>query len=278
MQFRITGLFLLLCGSIFTTAAQELYVFSEPASVLPARSVNTGLRSQLVTRDNIYGRFSSRIMPYVAAGITRKLTVRTGISISNMHTASMRYESINLYARYRILSADDLHRHFRLAVFADWSATKVPFHYDEITLYGDKSGFQTGLIATQLWHKFALSGSISQLQVLHPSRRDQVIYIPERGYQSFNYSLSGGLLLLPVDYKSYKQTNLNIYLEFIGQTLLDKKTGFIDAAPALQLIFNSTTKFNAGYRFRMQGAAFRMSENSWLISFEHSMLNAWKKK
>ena len=258
--------------------AQELYVFSEPASNLPARSLSVKIKNHFVTRDNIYGRFSNRLMPQVFFGVHKNLMLRAGISVANMHTPDTRFESYNLYAKYRIISADDIHRHFRLSAYTEFSKTRIPFHYDEITLMGDKGGVEAGLVATQLWHKFALSGTLGHTQVLHKSRKDNVIYIPERGYQSLNYSLSGGLLILPKEYTDYKQTNLNLYLEIIGQQLLDKKAGFIDLAPAVQLIFGSTTKLNMGYRFQLNGSMQRMASQSWLISLERTFLNAFKKK
>ena len=271
----LTGLLSLL---IVKGHSQELYVFSEPASNIPAHSLSAKLKSHFVTRDNIYGRFSNRLMPQLFFGLHKNLMLRAGISVANMHTPDTRFESYNLYAKYRIISADDIHRHFRLSAYTEFSKTRIPFHYDEITLMGDKGGVEAGLVATQLWHKFALSGTLGHTQVLHKSRKDNVIYIPERGYQSLNYSLSGGLLILPKEYTDYKQTNLNLYLEIIGQQLLDKKAGFIDLAPAVQLIFGSTTKLNMGYRFQLNGSMQRMASQSWLISLGRTFLNAFKKK
>ncbi len=271
----ISGLLILLTAKGNT---QELYVFSEPASNVPVHSLSVKLKNHFVTRDNIYGRFSNRLMPQLFFGLHKNLMLRAGISVANMHTPDTRYESFNLYAKYRLVSIDDIHRHFRLSAYTEFSKTRIPFHYDEITLMGDKGGVEGGLVATQLWYKFALSGTLGHTQVLHKSRKDNVIYIPERGYQSLNYSLSGGLLILPKEYTNYKQTNLNLYLELIGQQLLDKKAGFLDLAPAVQLIFGSTTKLNMGYRFQLNGSMQRMASNSWLISLERTFLNALKKK
>ena len=271
----LAGIFMLWS---YTGYNQELYVFSEPASNVPAHSLSVKIKDHFVTRDNIYGRFSNRLMPMLYAGLHKNLMIRTGLSIANMHTPATRYESFSFYAKYRFISRDDLHRHFRMAAYTEVSKTRIPFHYDEITLMGDKSGIEAGLVATQLWHKFALSGTVGHTQVLHKSRKDNVIYVPVRGYQSLNYTLSGGLLILPRQYTDYKQTNLNLYVELIGQQLLDKKAGFTDLAPALQLIFGSTTKLNMGYRFQLNGSMQRMASNSWLISMERTFLNALKKK
>lgn len=97
-------------------------------------------------------------------------------------------------------------------------------------------------------------------------------------YRSFGYSLSAGYLLLPVRYRSYRQTNLNLYLEFLGAQNPGKSQGFLDMAPALQLIFNSNTKVNAGYRFALSGDMYRMADRSVLVSVETTFLNVLRKK
>lgn len=49
-------------------------------------------------------------------------------------------------------------------------------------------------------------------------------------------------------------------------------------APSMQLIFNSTSKLNIGYRFQLKSDIYRNMKNSWMISYEHIFLNALKKK
>jgi len=258
--------------------AQELYVFTEPASNMPAHSISTKLTGHFVTNDNIYGRFTQRWMPELMLGINKSWMVHLYSTFGNMHTSNFKFESYGIYAKYRFFSKDDIHKHFRMAVFADASHTNAPFHYDEITLMGDKSGIAAGLIATQLWNKLAVSATISHTQVLDKSRNDKVIYVPERNYSGMNYSLSAGYLLFPKEYTDYKQTNLNIYTEFLAAQTLDRQTWYIDAAPAIQLIFNSNSKLNVGCRFQLSGDMERMSKTQWLVSFERTFLNALGKK
>ncbi len=269
---------LVLLFTAFRMSGQELYVFSEPASNVPAHSLSVKLTNHFVTSDKIYGRFSNRLMPQVYLGVSKKFMVAAGGTFANMHTPNFRYESVNLYAKYRFLSKDELHKHFRMAVFAEASSTRAPFHYDEITLMGDKSGVELGVIATQLWHKLALSGTVAHTQVLHESRTNKVLYIPARNYQSMNYAISAGYLVLPKEYKDYRQTNLNLYAELLAQQTLDRSTYFVDLATAMQLIFNSNAKLNLGYRVQLGGNMQRMTSNSWLISFERTFLGALKKK
>jgi hypothetical protein len=74
-------------------------------------------------------------------------------------------------------------------------------------------------------------------------------------------------------YTNYNQLNINFYTELLAQQTLDRKTYFIDIAPAFQFIFNSNFKLNVGYRFEVKGNSERMANESWLISIERTFLN-----
>jgi hypothetical protein len=177
-----------------------------------------------------------------------------------------------VYGKYRFLSNDDMFYHFRMAAFIEGSISRNKAMYDELSLDGDQSGIQAGIIATQLLHKLALSATVSRTEILQPSRWDKssIMIVP---YAAFNYSLSAGYLVLPKKYTSYNQANLNVYMELLGQQTTGLKKYFVDLAPSAQLIFNSTAKLNAGYRFQLGSDMKRMSEQSWLISFEWTFLN-----
>jgi hypothetical protein len=256
---------------------QELYVYTEPASNMPAHSVTAKFSANFIgSQQGKQGRLMQRYTPELMWGLNKNWMVHTGATFADMHTLRFRWESAYLYAKYRFLSNDDIHTHFRMAVFADASYTRSPFHFDEISLQGDKSGVQAGLIATQLWNKLAISATVSHIQVLDKSRNNKVLYVPGRNYQAMSYSLSGGYLILPFEYRDYRQTNLNFYGELLAQQSLDRSVYFVDLAPAIQLIFNSNAKLNLGYRFQLKGNMQRMTESSWLISFERTFLNALK--
>lgn len=270
--------FFILALSLSRLNAQELYVYTEPASNMPAHSISAKLTGHFVTSDNIYGRFSQRYMPEIMFGLSKKWMVHLYGTAANMHTDNFKIESGGLYVKYRFLSHDDVHRHFRMAIFGDVSKTNAPFHYDEISLMGDKGGVDAGLIATQLLDRLAFSATVGHVQALHKSRTDKVLYIPGRSYQAMNYSLSAGYLLLPRNYTGFKQTNVNLYTEFLAQQTLDRKKHYIDMAPAVQFIFNSISKLNIGYRFQLTGNMQRMAGESWLVSYEYTFLNALKKR
>jgi len=266
-------LFIFMIG-VLQVNGQELFVFTEPASNMPAHSISGKITDHFVTSDAIYSRFSQRLMPQIMFGFSKKWMVHFGGTFSNMHTKEFKYESVNLYAKYRFLSKDEVHKHFRMAVFADGSITEAPFHYDETSLMGDKSGIEAGVIATQLSNKLAVSAIFSHTQVFDKSRNSEVIYVPARNYQVMNYSLSAGYLLFPKEYTDYRQMNVNLYSEFFIEQALDIKKYCFDMAPAVQFIFNSNTKLNLGYRFQLSGNMSRMSKTNWQVSLERTFLNA----
>jgi hypothetical protein len=218
-----------------------------------------------------------RYTPELQFGFSKHFMLHLGNSFSNMYSPETRWESVYLYGKYRFLSIDDMHKHFRMAAFAEGSYSRNPYHFEEVNITGDRSGIQIGLIATQLVNKLAVSGSLSHTQAMDPSRYDKILYNPERIYRSINYSLSAGYLVLPVEYKSYDQLNMNIYAELLGQTTLDRKTFYLDLAPSLQFIIKSNTKLNLGYRVQLDGNQFRGMRNSFLVSVEHTFFNALKK-
>jgi len=246
---------------------------------MPAHSLSAKLSANYIGKlQGSQNRFMQRYTPELMFGFSKKWMVHIGGTFADMHTTNFRWESVYIYGKYRFISNDELHSHFRMAAFADAAYSRSPYHYDEVSLQGDKSGVQLGIIATQLWNKLAVSATVSHIQALDESRNDKVQYIPSRIYQVMNYSLSAGYLLLPFEYTDYKQTNLNLYGEILAQQSLDRKVHYIDLAPSIQLIFNSNAKLNMGYRFQLNGDIQRMTESSWLISFERTFLGALKKK
>lgn len=258
---------------------QELFVYTEPASTMPARSISVKLSGLFMSAQAWHDQSMQRVMPEVRFGVSRKFMLHTGLTFANMHTDNFAWESIYSYGQYRFLSHDELHAHFRMAAFLEGSYSRAPFHNDEVNLDGDKSGIRGGIIATQLWNRMAVSASASHTQILDESRNNKsVIYTPSRIYQAMSYSLSTGYLLFPAEYRDYRQTNLNLYAEFLSQQSLDRKAWFVDAAPALQLIFASNTRVNFGYRFQLGGTMQRMSRQSWQVSIERNFLDALRVK
>ena len=97
------------------------------------------------------------------------------------------------------------------------------------------------------YRKDCISSTASFLRVLEHKSRCPATF-PDK---AVNYTLSAGYLVLPVRYTNFNQTNLNVYAELLGQAVGMKKYN-IDLAPAVQLIFNSNSKLNLGYRLQLK--------------------------
>ncbi len=245
--------------------AQELYVFTEPASNIPAHSGTARLAATLANRPG--NSIGQRYQGELKIGLDKKWMLQGGFTVADMHTPGVRFESAGVYAKYRLLSVDEVHRHFRMAAFGEASWTSAPFEFEETGLGGDKSGVRLGIVATQLWHKFALNAGVSHTQVLNGHRFSENTPVGSN-FQAMDYTLSGGYLLLPVHYRDYRQPNLNIYTEILAQQALDRGHYFVDVAPALQLIIGSIHKINLGYRFQVAGTMQRMSHRMWVLAWE----------
>jgi hypothetical protein len=258
-----------------TMQAQELYVFSEPASNMPSNSLSAKLTYRTpVSKYNNY--YKQRYTPELMFGLSSKWMVHVSGTFSDFYSPKLRGESVKGYAKYRFYSNDDVHQHFRMAAFAEGSYSRSPFYYSDINLDGDNSGVQAGIIATQLVNKLAVSGTASVIKVF----ADEGEHTAHQGHslKALYYSLSAGYLLFPLDYTSYKQTNLNIYFETFGMKGFDASDYMLDLAPALQLIFNSNFKVNLGARFQVSGNMQRVGENNFYLSLERTFLGALQHK
>lgn len=267
---------LLIAALLFVSmqiSAQELYVFTEPASNMPANSIGI-LQSAKFLQNKYYNRPEQRHNTELMFGINKNLMIHAAATYSNMYSQKLGFESVRLYGKYRFYSKDEMYRHFRLAAFAEASYNKNELEYDELGLEGDNSGIQLGLVGTQLLHKLAISSSASVISYAGTyTSHSATIHQP---FTALNYSLSAGYLVYPKEYTDYNQPNINLYLELLGQKSLDQTRYMLDVAPAIQLILKSQAKINVGYRQQLLGNMHRMSTNSWLIELEWTFLNALK--
>ncbi|MFT4023716.1 MAG: hypothetical protein QM664_08035 [Flavihumibacter sp.] len=263
---------LLLLGSSFALHAQELYVFSEPASNIPAYSATAKLTARY-SRNNA-GTVFQRYNPEWMMGLNKTVMLKTSLSFSDVYAGRFRWESAKAYVKWRFLSNDGIHRHFRLAAFADIAYSRnKEMYYDEMNLDGDNSGVQAGLVGTQLLGKLAVSATAGMMQYLGTRAGHQHT---RHDYSNLSYSVSAGYLLFPRSYTGYNQTNLNLYVEALGAKGLQAGLYYLDIAPAVQLIFASKTKLNLGLRHQLTGDMFRIADNNYFISLETSFLNILK--
>lgn len=258
--------------------AQELYPYSEPASNMPSHSLSVKNTSMFQKGVHSGAKRLQRHMPELMFGLSKKWMVHAGTSFSDMHMQTVRWEGVRAYAKYRFLSTDAVHEHFRMALFGGAAYSRNPLVHNEISLMtGEQSGAQAGLIATQLWNKVALSATGSYNEVLSRERWEKS-YADLYAYRSFNYSVSAGYLLLPFSYTNYNQTNVNLYTELLGSRNIGFRAEkfFVDLAPSVQAVFRSTAKLSIGYRFQLGSDVYRLSKNSVIVSFEYIFLNALK--
>lgn len=274
----------------FSAHAQELYVNAEPASNMAANSIGIRMTNKFFNMKH-EGNSGFRFEPEVGYGFSKKLTVRAIGYVSNNMQANMRFEGGSLYAKYRFLSKDDVHSHFRMAAYVkgslidnpyypvageDHDPNAKPYNNNELDLEGMSSGVTGGIIATKLIHKLAVSGTVGYNRFFKNLKDEMPLFFSR---SMLNYTVSAGYLLLPVQYKSYEQTNLNLYVEFIGKSNLDfyRAGYYVDVAPAIQFIFNSTTRLDLAYRTQLAGDMVRNIDRSFLVRLEHNIFNAGKK-
>lgn len=266
-------LFLLFFFSVQASYGQELYVFTEPASNMPAKSV--GIRmDQILVKDLHKGKdqWSYHLMPRAMWGVNRHLMLHVNAFGSNMD-GRFYFSGGSLFMKYRFFSSDQVHGHLRMAAFAQYSFTNSNIHEYSINLDGHNSGYEGGIIATQLLNKLALSASAAWMHATDNGK--EKFLFGDKLRNAFGYSLSAGRLILPKEYKNYRQTNLNLMVEFLGQVNVHNGYGWFDVAPAVQLIFNSRARLDMGYRIPLVKKLQRYSAEGALLRFEYNFYNVF---
>jgi hypothetical protein len=168
-----------------------------------------------------------------------------------------------------------------MAVYGEGSDVFVPSHEAEPDLLIHTSGCGAGLISTYLKRKLAISlttGFILPMEY-NGNTYDKYggVYPTTIQYgKGVNYDLSFGYLVYPGKYKTYSQTNWNVYCEFIGKsygaakvyqkdgpysysltydlpitTPILKAGNYVDINPGLQCIINSIYRIDVSCGFRL---------------------------
>jgi hypothetical protein len=265
----LSGLFLI---SIAAVNAQELFSATEPASNMASGSI--AFRMDHLIMDEINSqKINYHLVPGIRVGITKKLMFDGNVFFSN-RTEKLKFEGGSLYAKYRILNNDAVQRHFRLAVFGMASVNNSDIHQEELNLYGHNTGFEAGIVATQLLHKVALSSSVAIIKVLDNSQGNKYVYGLSSS-RATNYSFSVGKLMLPKEYNDYRQTNVNLMVETLAQVNNGSGKYYVDVVPTLQLIFSSESRVDIGYRKQLGGNLIRTAPNGFFLRLEHTFFNAF---
>ncbi|MGQ0827394.1 MAG: hypothetical protein ACT4ON_03250 [Bacteroidota bacterium] len=283
-----------ICGWIFIAflifftspiKAQELYPHVEPASNIPKGVLGIRLANEGYNEINQFRTQQSLRFMY---GFSPKWMATASFNFSNHHgktlpadfirndgnigyhthgtqkgkTYPYRFENFNLNVKYRFLSIDGEQSHFRMAAYAEGATGNQAHDEAEPSLMGDNGGIGAGLIVTKLKKRFAVSAAVGGIvpQDYTYKKSDSTLKISYGN--ALTYSLSMGLLCLPLKYKNYKQTNVNLYAEFIGRSYDGakiysngkeiiiasvpglEKGNYIEFRPSVQFIFNSKLRMD----------------------------------
>lgn len=265
--------------------AQELYPHVEPASNIPKGVLGIRLANEGYNEIN---QFRTQQSLRVMYGFTPKWMATASFNFSNHHgkalpadfirndrtigyhthgiqkgkTYPYSFGNFNLNLKYRFLSIDGEQSHFRMAAYAEGATGNQAHDEAEPSLMGDNGGVGAGLTATKLQKRFAISASVGGIvsQDYIYKKSDSTLKISYGN--ALTYSLSMGLLCLPLKYKNYKQTNVNLYAEFIGKSYEGakiysngkeiiiasvpglEKGNYIEFRPSVQFIFNSKLRID----------------------------------
>lgn len=250
--------------------AQELFVFTEPASNMAAKSVGIRLNNYIMP-ENDGSRVNYHLLPELMVGLSKKWMLHGDIFLSNRNDQFVA-EGGSAYLKYRFFSQDEVHSHFRLALLGRYSYNNSDVHQQAIDFFGHNSGYEAGFVATKLAHKVAISAGGSFLHATDNGTEKFAYSDKERN--ALYYTFSVGKLMLPKEYSNYNQTNLNLMLEFIAQTNLGNKKTYLDMAPSVQLIFNSRMRFDLGYRFPLVNELSRTADRGAVLKLEYNFFNA----
>ncbi|WP_432671517.1 hypothetical protein [Flavobacterium sp. SM2513] len=248
---------------------QELFLVTDPASNVPANSLGVNVLQSLFKEEYKSG-YNYHLMPEVSYGLNRNLMFRATAFISNRNSALVT-EGGSFYTKYRFYSSDDLNSHFRMAAFGRYSFNNAAIHQEQIEIMGHNTGFETGIVATTLLKKLAISSTVSFEKAFDNTSNNP---FPEGlGDNATNYTLSFGKLVYPKKYTSFKQTNINLMLEFVGQTINENGKSYIDAVPVVQFIFNSQGRLDLGYRHQLMSSMTRSAPNGFYFNLYYTFFN-----
>jgi len=265
-------IFVVVCCFFMQKAAQgqELFIQTEPASNMATHSLGIRLNNEAFLAGN---GFKTQYSPELMYGASSIWMLHASAFLTNEYTQDYRFGGVNVYAKYRFLSRDALQKHFRMAVFGRISETFGQGLGKEVTIEGAYTGANIGLVATQLLHKLALSATVTGTSLLANKQA------PLSQGEALGYSLSAGYLLLPKTYNNYKQTNMNLYLEFLGKNQEAVSDGnrvasfYLDASPGVQFIIQSRARIDLAWRMQLAGNMDRGYKNLLFLRLEYNIFN-----
>ena len=252
----------------YILSAQELYINSEPASLIPKGTKVVRLTNSNIFLDgsNIMGSIGNAfiVTPSLSYGISKKIMLSGSIQFANKPyeqdmTPNFGLNGFKIYSKQRILSTDKQKYHTRLSSFIKYSYHKDKFMKDNIDIDLQDTGFELGLIGTQLINKLAISITTAITRISNIDEKftqGSTVKWQTTNLNTFKNSISAGYLLFPRKYNSYKQTNFNLYVEYLTNTILNEdfpvrydkfRSTF---APGIQFIIMSRSRLDFSYKIR----------------------------
>ncbi|MBL0137705.1 MAG: hypothetical protein IPP86_04130 [Bacteroidetes bacterium] len=259
---------IILCS--FGATAQELFPHNEPASSIPKKVLGVRIFGDSY---NEYGEQRNLGALRLMYGLTPRLSLMATGTLSNhhskylpaslithTHTASgntnyqtgtfprglkypYRFNGVYLYGKFRFLTNDGQNTHFRMAGFAECSFISAAHDETEPNLLDDTKGCGMGLIATYLKKHLAVSltsglilpGKYSETT---PDFFGGELHTILNYGRAIKYNLSFGYLVYPSKYSRYSETNINVYLEFLGKSYQAAKVtqNDVDIQPRTELL------------------------------------------
>ncbi len=300
------------CSLLFVTflsisiRAQELYNLTLPASTLPKGALGIRLFNESYSEQGLIRKITELKLMY---GITSKLSVTvTGVA-SDYHSLYLPVDFIlhdhsggnappaanlpqatpnpyifagtDLYAQYRFLASDGQNSHFRMAAYGEGSYVRIASHLGDPELLTHNTGFGAGLITTYLKSHFAATATLGYVIPTEYAgnafdKYGGAYYTTIKYGNAFNYDLALGYLLFPRHYKTYNQSNVNLYLEFLGRsygaaavtqqdgvvtdhipnTPFLKAGNYVDINPGVQWIIKSSLRIDVSVGFPLINSSF----------------------
>jgi hypothetical protein len=270
----IVVLLFLISGNI-NLFSQELFIMSEAAS---SESKGRKLISLFLNGNSDILNYTSYLG--LMYGVNGRLTSMNYLYFS-LNPDKGIIGDADIGMNYRFVSNDKKQFHFRTSVFTHVriptkganTTDSVLFAHDVLENNHRQENFMpyAGLAATLLEKKFAANLNLS---FNFP--------IPKGDYRYGYYFMGGlafGYLLLPRTYESYKDVNLNLYLESKGFYFTENKINGINIAGSGgkkaevllggQLIFNSALLFELGYIRSFADENIRIQKNIFFTSVRY---------
>jgi hypothetical protein len=311
MSYSEKNYFLAVCLLLFPffLNAQELFPHNEPASNIPKGVLGFRITNEVYKDVTVWRSMQCYKFMW---GFTPKLMLTQAFTFANHHGRKLPdnfitndgnigphahgakkgnvypygFENLSLTLKYRFLSNDGENHHFRMAAYLEAAKGNEPHDEAEPSFMGDNSGWGAGLVSTYLKNKFAASITTAFLLPYRYIQNDNAKIEIHYG-NAFNYNLSFGYLLFPRVYKEYKQTNVNLYVEFMGKAydkvgikmngkdvLVDNvptldKGNYVEIHPSVQFIFKSNTRIDLSIAKPIIGRSYAKTYPVYSLNVQH---------